>query len=262
MVAVLLFLPPCLNKVPPVPLLRIIGTTNMSRAPSKQSADPIVLVIDDDLIACDQITTLLDTIGLQSKAYASASEFLKRDLPNQTSCLISDIRMPGLSGFDLHDHLVKRRINIPIIFVSGFADIPMCVKAMKAGAVEFLAKPFRDEDLLDAVRAALDRDRQRRKHEENLNDLHRRYHSLTEREQQVMSFVVAGLRYKQVAKEVGLAEATVKVHRHTLMKKMGGKSLADLVRMARVLGISHQGEWQTTDHKKESDLLAKLLQRS
>jgi FixJ family two-component response regulator len=234
----------------------------MNPALSDQSADSIVLVVDDDLVVCDQITNLLHTIGLQSKAYPSASEFLKSDLPNQASCLISDIRMPGLSGFDLHAYLVKQRINIPIIFVSGYADIPMSVKAMKSGAVEFLAKPFRDEDLLDAVRAALDRDRHRREHEEKLNDLHRRYHALTQREQQVMSFVVAGLMNKQAAKEIGLAEVTVKVHRHTLMKKMGAKSLADLVRMARILGLPQRGEWQTNDHHNESDILAKLLRRS
>jgi FixJ family two-component response regulator len=231
----------------------------MNPAPSDQSADTIVLVVDDDLVVCDQITNLLHTVGLQSKAYASASEFLKSDLPNQASCLISDVRMPGLSGFDLHAHLVKQRINIPIIFVSGYADIPMSVKAMKAGAVEFLTKPFRDEDLLDAVRAALDRDRQRREYEHRVSDLRRRYNALSQREQQVMSFVVAGLMNKQVAKEIGLAEVTVKVHRHTLMKKMGGKSLADLVRMARILGLSQPDEWQTNDHYNGSDILAKLL---
>jgi FixJ family two-component response regulator len=233
----------------------------MNPALSDQSADSIVLVVDDDLVVYDQITNLLHTIGLQSKAYPSASEFLKSDLPNQASCLISDIRMPGLSGFDLHAHLVKQRINIPIIFVSGYADIPMSVKAMKAGAVEFLAKPFRDEDLLDAVRAALDRDRHRRKYEEKINDLHGRYGALTQREQQVMSFVVAGSMNKQVAQEVGLAEVTVKVHRHTLMKKMGAKSLADLVRMARILGLAQPDGWQTNDHN-ESDIVDKLLLRS
>ena len=231
----------------------------MNRAPREQSDDSIVLVVDDDLVVCDQITNLLHTIGLQSKAYASASELLRSNLPNQASCLISDIRMPGLSGFDLHAHLVKHRINIPIIFVSGYADIPMSVKAMKAGAVEFLAKPFRDEDLLDAVRAALDRDRHRRKYEEKINDLHGRYGALTQREQQVMSFVVAGSMNKQVAQEVGLAEVTVKVHRHTLMKKMGAKSLPALVRMARILGLAQPDEWQTNDHYNRSDLLAKLL---
>lgn len=234
----------------------------MNRAPNEQSADPIVLVVDDDLLVCEQITTLLQTINLQSRAYTSASEFLRSNLPNQVSCLISDIRMPGLSGFDLQANLVKHRINIPIIFVSGFADIPMSVKAMKAGAVEFLTKPFRDEDLLDAVRAALDRDRNRRQYEEKINDLHHRYRALTQREQQVMNFVVAGLMNKHVAEEVGLAEVTVKVHRHTLMKKMSAKSLADLVRMARLLGLAHQGEWQLNDYYDGSDLLAKLPQQS
>jgi|SRR5689334_8370206 len=195
----------------------------MNRGPREESADSIVLVVDDDLIVRDQITTVLHTIGLQSIGYTSASEFLRSNLPKQASCLISDIRMPGLSGFELHDELIKQRINIPVIFVSGYADIPMSVKAMKAGAIEFLAK--RDEDLLDAVRAALDRDRKRREYDEKIDDLRRRYDVLTQREQQVMSCVVAGLMNKQVAQEVGLAEVTIKVHRHTLMKRMGASPL-------------------------------------
>jgi FixJ family two-component response regulator len=234
----------------------------MNQAPSDQSADSIVLVVDDDPVIREQITTLLHSVSLQSKAYASASEFLRTKLPDHASCLISDVRMPGLSGFDLRAELVKRRVNIPIIFVSGYADIRMSVNAMKAGAVEFLTKPFRDEDLLDAVRAALDRDRQRREYEHKINDIRRLYNALTQREQEVMSFVVAGLMNKQVAKEIGLAEVTVKVHRHALMKKMGAKSLADLVRMARVLGVPQRGEWQTNDHYNGSDILAKLLRRS
>jgi FixJ family two-component response regulator len=234
----------------------------MNRAPSDQSADSIVLVVDDDPAIREQITTLLHTVSLQSEAYASASEFLGSKLPEHASCLISDVRMPGLSGFDLRAELVKRCVNIPIIFVSGYADIRMSVDAMKGGAVEFLAKPFREEDLLDAVRAALDRDRQRREYEHRINDIRRLYNALTQREQEVMSSVVAGLMNKQVAKEIGLAEITVKVHRHTLMKKMGAKSLADLVRMARILGLPQRGEWQTSDHYNESDILAKLLRRS
>ena len=197
----------------------------MAPRSSEQFSDRVVIVVDDDVVVCDQITTLLHTIGLQSIAYTSASEFLRSKLPDQAGCLISDVRMPGLSGFDLHAHLVNQRINIPIIFVSGFADIPMSVKAMKAGAVEFLAKPFRDEDLLDAVRAAPDRDRHRRQYEEKINDLRHRYRSLTEREKEIMNLVVAGLMNKQVAEEVGLAEVTIKVHRHTLMKRMGASPL-------------------------------------
>jgi FixJ family two-component response regulator len=238
----------------------------MNPALSDQSADSIVLVVDDDLVVCDQITNLLHTVGLQSKAYASASEFLKSDLPNQASCLISDVRMPGLSGFDLHAHLVKQRINIPIIFVSGYADIPMSVKAMKAGAVEFLTKPFREQDLLDAVRAALDRDRERREYEDKINDLHRRYNALSKREQEVMNLVVAGLMNKQIAKDIGIAEVTAKVHRHKLMKKLGARSLPDLVRMAGILGLPHakgeRGEWQINDHHISHHTLAELLRKS
>jgi FixJ family two-component response regulator len=219
----------------------------MKSPSSADLRDPLVLVIDDDLVVCDKITDLLHTIGLQSKAYASASEFLRSNIPNQASCLISDVRMPGMSGFDLHAHLIKQRINIPIIFVSGYADIPMSVKAMKAGAVEFLAKPFRDEDLLDAVRAALDRDRHRREYEEKFSDLRRRYNALSQREQEVMSLVVLGLMNKQVAMEIGLAEVTAKVHRHTLMKKLGARNLPALVRMADMLGLSH-----TTKNQKEN----------
>ena len=235
----------------------------MAPRSSEQFSDRVVIVVDDDVVVCDQITTLLHTIGLQSIAYTSASEFLRSKLPDQAGCLISDVRMPGLSGFDLHAHLVNQRINIPIIFVSGFADIPMSVKAMKAGAVEFLAKPFRDEDLLDAVRAALDRDRHRRQYEEKINDLRHRYRSLTEREKEIMNLVVAGLMNKQVAEEVGLAEVTVKVHRHTLMKKLGAKSLPDLVRMASILGLSHatseRGAWQINDQHDGHHTLGRLL---
>jgi FixJ family two-component response regulator len=234
----------------------------MKPAPSDQSADSLVLVVDDDPIIREQITTLLHTVSLQSKAYASAAEFLRSKLPDHASCLISDVRMPGLSGFDLRGELIKRRVNIPTIFVSGYADIRMSVKAMKGGAVEFLAKPFREEDLLDAVRAALDRDRHQREYENKINDIRRLYNALTQREQEVMSFVVAGLMNKQAAKAIGLAEVTVKVHRHTLMKKMGAKSLADLVRMAHVLGLPRRGEWQTNNHYNEPDIIAKLLRRS
>ena len=209
----------------------------MKPASSDQSADLVVLVVDDDAHVREGIQGLLHTVRLQSKAYASASELFRSKLPAQAGCLILDIRLPGSSGFDIHADLVKRNINIPTIFLSGYADIQMSVKAIKAGAVEFLAKPFRDEDLLDAVRAALDRDRYRREYEEKLNDLRRRYNGLSQREKQVMSFVVAGFMNKHIAKEIGLAEVTVKVHRHTLMKKMGARSLADLVRMADMLKL-------------------------
>jgi FixJ family two-component response regulator len=211
----------------------------MKPASSEQSSDSIVLVVDDDPDLREGIKALLDSVSLQSKAYASATELFGGKLPDQPSCLILDVRLPGLSGFDFQVELAKRHINIPVIFVTGYGDIRMSVKAMKAGAVEFLTKPVRAEDLLDAVRAALDRDRERRKYEDKVHDLRRRYDALSQREQEVMIFVVAGLMNRQVATEVGLAEVTVKVHRHKLMKKLGARSLADLVRIAGILGLPH-----------------------
>jgi FixJ family two-component response regulator len=155
----------------------------MKPASSGHSRDPLVLVVDDDPLVRELIADVLASINLQSKAYASASEFFGSKVPDQATCLILDVRLPGLSGFDLQAELAQKRINIPIIFLSGYADIRMSVKAIKAGAVEFLTKPFREQDLLDAVRAALDRDRERRK----INDLHRRYNALSKREQEVMN---------------------------------------------------------------------------
>jgi FixJ family two-component response regulator len=236
----------------------------MKPASTGHSGHPLVLVVDDDPMIRELIADVLASIGLQSKAYASASEFFGSKVPDQATCLILDVRLPGLSGFDLQAELAKKRINIPIIFVSGYADIRMSVKAMKAGAVEFLTKPFREQDLLDAVRAALDRDRERREYEDKINDLHRRYNVLSAREQEVMIFVAAGLMNKQVAAEIGIAEVTAKVHRHKLMKKLGARSLPDLVRMAGILGLPHakgeQGEWQTNDHNHHT--LAGLLRKS
>jgi FixJ family two-component response regulator len=153
-----------------------------------------------------------------------------------------DVRLPGLSGLDFQAELAKVNVNIPIIFITGYGDIPMSVKAMKAGAIEFLTKPIREQDLLDAVQAALDRDRTRRKSEEKILDLRTRYDALSRREQEVMSLVTAGLMNKQVAAEIGIVEVTVKVHRHNIMKKLGAKTLADLVRMADALGLPHGGD--------------------
>jgi FixJ family two-component response regulator len=238
----------------------------MTPASSGHSRDPLVLVVDDDPLVRELIADVLASISLQSKAYASASEFFGSKVPDQATCLILDVRLPGLSGFDLQAELVQKRINIPIIFLSGYADIRMSVKAIKAGAVEFLTKPFREQDLLDAVRAALDRDRERREYEDKINDLHRRYNALSKREQEVMNLIVAGLMNKQIAKEVGLAEVTTKVHRHKLMKKLGARSLPDLVRMAGILGLPHakgeRGEWQINDHHNSHHTLAKLLRKS
>ena len=211
----------------------------MKAASSEQSSDSVVLVVDDDPDVREGIETLLHSVSLQSKAYASASEFFGSKLSDQPSCLILDVRLPGLSGFEFQAELAKGHISIPIIFITGHGDVRMSVKAMKAGAVEFLTKPFREQDLLDAVRVALDRDRKRREFEDTIHDLRLRYNALSRREQEVMIFVVAGLMNKQVAAEIGIAEVTTKVHRHNLMKKLGARSLADLVRMAGILRLPH-----------------------
>jgi len=215
----------------------------MKPASSEPSSESVVLIVDDDPEVCEAIKDLLGSVGLHSKTYASASAFLGSKLPDQTSCLVVDVRLPGLSGFDIQAELAKVNVNIPIIFITGYGDVPMSVKAIKAGAIEFLTKPFREQDLLDAVRAALERDRSRRLYEGKTKDLRNRYNALSEREQQVMSFVVAGLLNKQIAAEIGIAEVTTKVHRHNLMKKLDARSLADLVRKAAVLKLHHAKEY-------------------
>jgi FixJ family two-component response regulator len=213
----------------------------MEPAPSAVQSDdnPIILVIDDDPDVREGLKALFQSVNLESRAYRSAPEFFRSKLPDQVSCLILDVRLPGLSGLDFQAELAKVNVNIPIIFITGYGDIPMSVKAMKAGAVEFLTKPIREQDLLDAVRAALDRDRTRRKSEGKMQDLRTRFSALSLREQEVMSLVASGLMNKQVAAEIGIVEVTVKVHRHNIMKKLGARSLADLVRMADALGIPH-----------------------
>jgi FixJ family two-component response regulator len=215
----------------------------MQPALQGQSDDnPIVLVIDDDPDVREGLRALLQSVNLESRAYTSAPEFFRSKLPDQVSCLILDVRLPGLGGLDFQAELAKVNVNIPIIFITGYGDIPMSVKAMKAGAVEFLTKPVREQDLLDAVREALERDRKRRKSDEEIHDLRNRYNALSPREQEVMSLVAAGLMNKQVAAEIGIVEVTVKVHRHNIMKKLGAKSLADLVRMADALAIPHRSD--------------------
>lgn len=202
-----------------------------------EAARSIVFVVDDDTSVREAISSLLRSVGLQVEVFGTAAEFLKNKPPDVTACLILDIRLPGVSGLDFQVELAAANIHIPIIFITGHGDIPMTVRAMKAGAVEFLTKPFRDQDLLDAVQIALERDRARRAQDKTVHELRNHYEALTPREQQVMGFVTAGLMNKQIAAELGVSEITVKVHRGSAMKKMGARSLADLVRMADALGI-------------------------
>jgi FixJ family two-component response regulator len=203
----------------------------------QRETQSIVFVVDDDASLRDALSSLLRSVGLRVEAFGSAADFLKGRLPDAVSCLVLDIRLPGVSGLDFQAELAKAGIHIPIIFITGHGDIPMTVRAMKAGAVEFLTKPFRDQDLLDAVQVALERDRSRRAEDNAVHDLRTRFESLTPREQEVIGLVTAGLMNKQVAAELGVSEITVKVHRGNIMKKMGARSLADLVRMADALGI-------------------------
>jgi RNA polymerase sigma factor (sigma-70 family) len=195
------------------------------------TAAPLVFVIDDDPSVRSSLKFLLSTVGLQAETFESADRFLLRKAPDTPSCLVLDVRLPGLSGLDFQRELATRNVCIPIVFLTGHGDIPMSVRAMKAGAVEFLTKPFRDQELLDAVRVALDRDRARRKHDEEVADLRQRFDSLTSREQEVVSKVVAGMLNKQIAAELGTAESTVKVQRSRAMEKMQAASLAELIKM-------------------------------
>ena len=196
---------------------------------------PVVFVIDDDPSVRSSLKFLLSTVGLQVESLDSADSFLHKKPPDVPSCLVLDVRMPGLSGLDFQHELARRHIHIPVVFLTGHGDIPMTVRAMKAGAVEFLTKPFRDQDLLDAVRIALERDRARREQEKEVADLQRRYDSLTSREQQVISMLVSGMLNKQIAGQLGTAESTVKVQRSRAMEKMHAQSLVDLARMIEKL---------------------------
>jgi FixJ family two-component response regulator len=201
------------------------------------AGEPIVFVVDDDASVRRALTNLFQSIGLAVEVFGSAPELLHGTLPDVASCLVLDIRLPGLSGLDFQSELAKVNINIPIIFMTGHGDIPMTVRAMKGGAVDFLTKPFRDQDMLDAVTVAIERDRKRREAERIAAHLKVLLDSLTPREREVLALVSSGLMNKQVAAELGLAEITVKLHRGHIMRKMEAKSLADLVRMAETLGI-------------------------
>ena len=200
-------------------------------------SETIVFVVDDDASLRESLRSLLGSVGLRVELFDSAAQFLKSRLPDVSSCLVLDVRLPGLSGLDFQAELSKNNIHVPIIFITGHGDIPMSVRAMKAGAIEFLTKPFRDQDLLDAVQVGLDRDRARRESDKVVTTLRSKFDSLTGRERQVIGYVASGLMNKQIAGEIGISEITVKVHRGNLMRKMGAKSLAELVRMVDALGI-------------------------
>jgi FixJ family two-component response regulator len=204
----------------------------------KSSAAPTVFIIDDDKGMRQAIEDLVESVGLRAETFASGEEFLSRGHTSGPSCLVLDVRLPQMSGLDFQRRLTETGMQIPIIFVTAHGDIPMSVRALKSGAVEFLTKPFRDQDLLDAIQQALQHDRAAQEQQAEIHALQARYHALTPREQQVMALVVSGMLNKQIASEIGASEATVKIHRGNVMHKMQAGSVADLVRMADKVKLS------------------------
>jgi FixJ family two-component response regulator len=212
---------------------------------AEASANAIVFIVEDDVSMRRSLTNLFQSVGLDVVAFGSAREMLQSKLPDVVSCLVLDVRLPGLSGLEFQTELAKSNIHIPIIFITGHGDIPMSVRAMKGGAVDFLTKPFRDQELLDAVIAATERDRKRRAAEQTVVNLKSLFETLSPREQAVMKLVATGLMNKQIAAELGLAEITVKIYRGHVMKKMRARSLADLIRMTETLGLRANRPEQT-----------------
>jgi FixJ family two-component response regulator len=214
-----------------------IGETARRISTAEVTVEPIVYVVDDDRLMREMLSSLFRSIGLRVRLFGSAQEILQSELEDAPSCLVLDIRMPRLSGFDLQAELAKSNIRIPIIFLTGHGDVSTSVRAMKAGAIDFLTKPFHEQEMLDAVTAALECDQRQRNEERSHLDLQDRFALLSDRERQIMALVTGGLMNKQVASKIGLAQQTVKIHRGNLMRKMSAKSLADLVLMAENLGI-------------------------
>jgi FixJ family two-component response regulator len=204
----------------------------------KSAGVPTVFIIDDDRGMRQAIQDLVESVGLRAESFVTGGEFLKRKRTNDPSCLVLDVRLPQMSGLDFQLQLAEAGVQIPIIFVTAHGDVPMSVRALKSGAVEFLTKPFRDQDLLDAIQQALQRDRAEQDRQAEIHDLQERYGALTAREQQVMALVVSGMLNKQIASEIGASEATVKIHRGNVMRKMQAGSVVDLVRMADKLKLS------------------------
>jgi FixJ family two-component response regulator len=212
-----------------------------SAMPSQKNERAIVHVVDDDASMRGALESLFDSVGLGTQTYAAAGDFLATSLADRPGCIVIDIRLPDMNGLDFQAQLTRMGVRLPVVMMTGYGDIPMSVRAMKRGAVDFLPKPFHDQDMLDAVMAAIERDRQRRTVDGDVSQLQQRFATLSPREQQVMLLVTSGKMNKQVAGDLGISEITVKIHRGAAMRKMGARTLADLVRMAEVVGPKHEG---------------------
>ncbi len=210
----------------------------LNRTALNVSTEPMVFIVDDDAALRDALSSLLRSVGLRVETFASVADFVQFQRPDAASCLVLDVRLQGTSGLDFQNELARSNVNLPIVFMTGHGDIAMTVRAMKAGAVDFLAKPFREQDLLDAVTTALEKDRSGRQAHKHFNEIRSRFETLTPREKQIMALAASGLMNKQIAGEIGLSEITVKIHRGHAMKKMHARSFAELVRMAEALELS------------------------